>query len=67
MLSESAEATCFSPIAMSGSTAPTFTARNGSSPPASSQRPIQPVGTGSFGDAVCQMSIERKWLRSGLG
>jgi len=40
-----------------GRTAPMLTARNGSSPPASSQRPIQPVGTGSDGDAVCQISM----------
>ncbi len=36
-------------------------------PLASSQRPIQPVDVGCTGSAVCQMSIERKWLRSGFG
>ena len=44
-----------------------LTARSGSSPVASSQRPIQPVETGSAGDAVCQMSMDRKWLWSGCG
>ncbi len=44
-----------------------FTARTGSSPVASSQRPIHPVLVGALGEAVCQMSIERKWLWSGCG
>src|ERR1700679_1108038 len=50
----SAAAVNFSPIASGGSTEPMLTARNGSSPVASSQRPIQPVDTGSDGEAVCQ-------------
>ncbi len=62
MVVESAAAVCFSPTARSGSTLPTLTARSGSSPVASSQRPIQPVGTGASGDAVCQISMDRKWL-----
>ena len=65
--SESAAAVYFSPTASGGSTGPMLTARSGSSPVASSQRPIQPVETGSAGDAVCQMSIDRKWLWSGWG
>ena len=59
---ESAAAVCFSPTASAGSTGPMLTARSGSSPVASSQRPIQPVETGWAGDAVCQMSMDRKWL-----
>ena len=34
---------------------------------ASSQRPIHPVVAGRSGEPVCQMAIERKWLRSGFG
>ena len=64
---DSAAAVAFSPTASGGSTAPMLTARSGSSPVASSHRPIQPVDTGSVGDAVCQMSIDRKWLWSGCG
>src|ERR1700730_19120096 len=56
----SAAAVHFSPTASGGRTDPILTARNGSSPVASSQRQIQPVGTGSDGEAVGQMSIERK-------
>ncbi len=44
-----------------------LSASNGSSPAVSSQRPTHPDGTGVSGDAVCQMSIDRKWLWSGLG
>ncbi|CAM5702267.1 hypothetical protein MAUB1S_04063 [Mycolicibacterium aubagnense] len=65
--SESDAATCFWPTASGGSTVPMFTARIGSSPLVSSQRPIQPLVTASTGLAVCQMSIDRKWLRSGFG
>jgi len=50
------------PTDRGGSTEPVFTARTGSSPVASSQRPIHPVLVGALGEAVCQMSIERKWL-----
>ena len=57
----------FSPTANGGSTEPTLTARSGSLPVASSHRPIQPVETGSDGEAVCQMSIDRKCLWSGRG
>ena len=39
----------------------------GRRPRASSQRPSQPVVPGRSGWAVCQMSIDRKWLRSGFG
>ena len=59
---EIAAAVCLAPTASGGRTAPMLTARSGSSPVASSQRPIQPVETGSAGDAVCQMSMDRKWL-----
>jgi hypothetical protein len=59
---ERAAAVYFSPTASSGSTLPMLTARSGSSPVASSQRPIQPVETGSAGEAVCQISMDRKWL-----
>ncbi|MBV8292105.1 MAG: hypothetical protein JOY55_09875 [Mycobacterium sp.] len=54
----------FSPTASGGSTAPISTARSGSSPVASSQLPIQPVETGSAGDALCQISMDQKWLWS---
>jgi hypothetical protein len=64
---ESAAAVDFSPTANGGSTEPTLTARSGSLPVASSHLPIQPVATGSDGEAVCQMSIDRKWLWSGRG
>src|ERR1700733_15966294 len=63
----SAAAVHFSPTASGGRTEPILTARSGSLPVASSQRPIQPVETGWAGDAVCQMSIDRKWLWSGCG
>ena len=43
------------------------TASNGSVVVASSQRPSQPVVAAVAGEAVCQMAIERKWLRSGFG
>ena len=62
-----AAAVAFAPTASGGSTAPMLSARSGSSPVASSQRPIQPVLTGRPGEAVCQMSIDRKWLWSGFG
>ena len=65
--SGSAAAVHLAPTARGGSTEPMLTARIGSSPVASSQRPIQPVLTGSAGEAVCQMSMERKWLKSGFG
>ncbi|HEY2042945.1 MAG TPA: hypothetical protein VGH11_09730 [Jatrophihabitans sp.] len=65
--SGSAAAAAFAPMANGGNTAPMFTARNGSSPVASSQRPIQPVLTGACGEAVCQISMLRKWLWSGCG
>ena len=55
------------PASIGGSTGSTDTARSGSSPEASSQRPSQPVGTDVSGDAVCQMAIDRKWLWSGFG
>ena len=55
------------PTASGGSTSPMLSASNGSSPAVSSQRPIHPVVTGVSGDAVCQMSIDRKWLWSGFG
>ena len=42
-------------------------ARMGSLPVASSQRPKTPVATGWSGEPVCQMSMPRKWLRTGLG
>ncbi|NKY92528.1 hypothetical protein HGA00_03710 [Gordonia sputi] len=58
----SAAAVVLVPIASMGSTGPMFTARNGSSPVASSHRPIHPLVTAEPGDAVCQMSIDRKWL-----
>lgn len=67
LMDANAAAVCFSLTASGGSTAPMLTARSGSSPVASSQRPIQPVETGSAGDAVCQMSMDRKWLWSGFG
>src|SRR4029077_7492062 len=41
------------PAASGGSPAPMFTAPTGSSPFASSPRPIHPVLTGASGDAVC--------------
>jgi hypothetical protein len=62
-----AAAAVLTPTASGGRVAPTETARSGSAPVASSQRPIQPVDTGWSGEAVCQMSIERKWLWSGSG
>jgi hypothetical protein len=43
------------------------TASNGSVVVASSQRPSQPVLDAVTGDAVCQIAIDRKWLRSGFG
>jgi hypothetical protein len=43
------------------------TARSGSVPVASSQRPSQPEWEGLSGEPVCQMSIDRKWLRLGFG
>ena len=63
----SAAAAALAPTANGGNTEPMFTARSGSSPVASSQRPIQPVCDGASGDAVCQMSMLRKWLWSGFG
>ena len=46
---------------------PMLMARMGSVPVASSQRPRTPVATAALGDAVCQMSMPRKWLRRGWG
>ncbi|MEY9998027.1 hypothetical protein ABIE67_010146 [Streptomyces sp. V4I8] len=44
------------------------TARNGSlSFCPSSHRPSHPLGTEWAGEAVCQMDMDRKWLRSGRG
>ncbi len=61
-----APAQCW-PASIGGSTGPTFTASSGSAPFASSQRPSHPVGCGVPGDAVCQIDIDLKWLRSGFG
>ena len=58
----SAAAALPAPTASGGTTDPMLTARTGSSPVASSHRPIQPVVIGESGLAVCQMSIDRKWL-----
>ena len=55
-----AAAAPFAPTASGGSTDPMFTALVGSSPVRSSQRPIHPVLTGAEGEAVCQMSMDRK-------
>jgi hypothetical protein len=55
------------PASSGGSTDSNEIARRGSPPTLSSHRPIQPVVLGCTGLALCQMSIERKWLRSGFG
>ncbi len=55
------------PTAAGASTDPMFTARTGSSPVASNQRPSQPEFTGVDGEPVCQMSMDLKWLKSGRG
>src|SRR6185369_1080681 len=57
----------FAPASSGGSTGSNETASRGSPPWLSSQRPSQPVLPGRVGFAVCQISIERKWLWSGLG
>ena len=57
----------FSPPKTGGRVLPTDTARMGSVPVTSSHRPIQPVATPASGTPVCQMSIDRKWLRLGFG
>jgi hypothetical protein len=51
-----------SPASSGGSTGSTDSARRGSSPVASSQRPSHPVRAGASGDPVCQMAMDRKWL-----
>ncbi|GAA0912025.1 hypothetical protein GCM10009558_018940 [Virgisporangium aurantiacum] len=56
------------PASTGGRTRSNVTACRGSpSGTVSSQRPSQPVLPGRAGCPVCQMSIERKWLRSGFG
>ena len=60
-------AATFSPASSGGSTDSSDTAVSGSDVVASSQRPSHPVLLAVAGDAVCQMAIERKWLRSGCG
>ena len=55
------------PASIGGSTGSSDTALRGSRPFASNHRPIHPVPAGWSGEAVCQMSIERKWLWSGFG
>ena len=62
-----AAAVALVPTASGGSTSPMLSASKGSSPAVSSQRPTHPDATGVSGDAVCQMSIDRKWLWSGFG
>ncbi len=62
-----AAAVALAPTASGGSTSPMLSASSGSSPAVSSHRPTQPLDTGVSGDAVCQMSIDRKWLWSGCG
>ncbi len=65
--SGSAAPAVLAPASNGGSTGSSDTALSGSRPFASSQRPIQPVPAGWSGEAVCQMSIDRKWLWSGFG
>ena len=60
-------AATFSPASSAGSTDSRDTAASGSVVVASSQRPSQPVVDELTGEAVCQMAIERKWLRSACG
>jgi hypothetical protein len=55
------------PASNTGSTGSNETAWRGSPPVTSSHRPSHPVFAGLVGEAVCQMSIERKWLWSGFG
>ena len=50
-----------------GRVGPMDRARIGSVPVPSSQRPNHPTLTDVAGEAVCQMSIERKWLSTGFG
>ena len=56
-----------SPARNGGSVDSSETARTGSSPVASSQRPIHPVATEVFGEAVCQIAMDRKCEWSGFG
>jgi hypothetical protein len=57
----------FAPASIGGIRVSSETASSGSVVVASSQRPSHPVATASVGAAVCQMAIDRKWLRSGFG
>ena len=52
----------FSPTSAVGSVGPIPMARRGLALVASSHRPSQPVLTGVPGTALCQMSIDSKWL-----
>ena len=65
--SGSAAPAVVAPASIGGSTGSSDTAERGSRPLASNQRPIHPVPAGWSGEAVCQMSIDRKWLWSGFG
>jgi hypothetical protein len=49
-----------SPVSSGGSTGSRLTAASGDAFVPSSQRPTQPVWTGVAGEAVCQISMDRK-------
>ncbi len=61
-----ATAWTFCPVRATGTVGPTATARKGSAPVASSQRPSHPDAPGEAGIPDCQMSIDWKWLKFGL-
>ena len=55
------------PASIGGISVSSETASNGSVVVASSHRPTHPVVAAVAGEAVCQIAMERKWLRSGFG